>query len=192
MLKSTFITISPIILLLCFLNEDREEVKQEVQLNEIETVEVVETLPQIDKKEIQCMAMNIYHEARNESELGQVAVANVTINRASSKRFPDTICSVVYQARMSKWWKQNKNRDVPIRNACQFSWYCDGKSDVVREVKTYEEIEKLAEEVLQGLHNDNTYGSTHYHAHYVSPYWASSLVKVSQVDSHIFYTSANR
>ena len=89
---------------------------------------------------------------------------------------------------MTSWWKKERNREVPIRNACQFSWYCDGKSDKVHEINVYNKIYVIAEEVLMGLHKDNTYGSTHYHANYVDPYWASSLRKVAYVDNHIFYS----
>ena len=188
MLKSTFITISPILLTMLFASETQEE---QLVLYETEVpvkIEVIVEQPQIDVKEVTCMALNIYHEARNESVNGQIAVANVTMNRTKDSRFPDTVCKVVYQAKMSSWWKKERNKEVPIRNACQFSWYCDGKSDEVHEIDVYNKIYVIAEEVIMGLHEDNTYGSTHYHANYVDPYWASSLQKVAYVDNHIFYS----
>ena len=87
--------------------------------------------PVIDINQMHCLATNIYHEARGESDVGKIAVAHVTLNRTFSEYYPDTICDVVYQARLSRWWLENKGREVPVRNQCQFSWYCDGRSDAV-------------------------------------------------------------
>ena len=72
---------------------------------------------------LMCMALNIYHEARNQSIVGQVAVAEVVMNRVEDSRFPDTICEVVKQA------VTYKNTDKPVLHKCQFSWYCDGQKD---------------------------------------------------------------
>ena len=72
---------------------------------------------------LMCMALNIYHEARNQSMVGQVAVAEVVMNRVEDSRFPDTICEVVKQA------VTYKNTDKPVLHKCQFSWYCDGQKD---------------------------------------------------------------
>jgi spore germination cell wall hydrolase CwlJ-like protein len=73
------------------------------------------------KQETTCLAQNIYFEARDQTIKGQIAVSLVTINRLKSKRFPNTICKVVKQARY-------RNGKV-VRNKCHFSWFCDGKSD---------------------------------------------------------------
>jgi len=75
--------------------------------------------PDIDTAELDCLAKNIYHEARGESLQGKKAVANVTLNRVHSNLFPDTVCGVVYQAVHSRWWLENHNRLVPVRNMCQ-------------------------------------------------------------------------
>ena len=83
----------------------------------------------IDINEMHCLATNIYHEARGESNEGKFAVGNVTMNRVDSNRFPDSICEVVYQAEYRVNWKGDQ---VPRRHRCQFSWYCDGKSDDIR------------------------------------------------------------
>ena len=72
---------------------------------------------------LMCMALNIYHEARNQSMVGQVAVGEVVMNRVEDSRFPDTICEVVKQA------VTYKNTDKPVLHKCQFSWYCDGQKD---------------------------------------------------------------
>jgi len=134
------------------------------------------------KMQRDCLAMNIYHEARSESRLSQKAVAMVTLNRVESERYPNTVCDVIYQS-------HHDSRGNPIRNKCQFSWYCDGKSDKPKDKDTYAEIETLANELLlrYPYYEDFTEGSTMYHANYVVPYWAKNYSRVVQIDSHIFY-----
>lgn len=130
----------------------------------------------------ECLAMNIYHEARGDSRLGQRAVGYVTLNRVYDARYPNTICDVIYQAHLDA----NGN---PRRNQCQFSWFCDGKSDKPRDVAMWEEIEMLAHDVIAeyGLIEDFTEGAVMYHASYVNPYWASSYDRTVRIDTHIFY-----
>ena len=164
----------------------------EVPTVEVEAVsEVAEKAPSfydIADKETHCLATNMYFEARGESIDGKKAVAFVTLNRVESKRFPNDICSVVYQAQYSRWWKENKNRLVPVRHKCQFSWYCDGKSDSIRNTKEYESLYRLASEVIVGKHTDNTGGAEYYHAEYVYPDWRLAFNKTTKIDSHIFYS----
>ena len=81
-----------------------------------------------------CLAMNIYHEGRSDNLAGQYAVADVVLNRVESKRYPNTVCEVVYQARMKPSWK-DPDKLIPIKNKCQFSWYCDGKDDYPHEIE---------------------------------------------------------
>jgi len=138
------------------------------------------------ESEIICLAKNIYFEARGESIAGQTAVASVTLNRVKSPKFPNTVCEVVHQAKYSKWWKETHNRDVPIKNKCQFSWYCDGKSDKVHDHNAYKKIYRLAS-YLYNADIDNTSGAIYYHANYVSPYWSEHMTIVSVADTHIFY-----
>lgn len=141
-----------------------------------------------DQKQITCLATNIYFEARSEDELSQVAVAQVTVNRARSRKFPDTICEVVYQAEHSAWYLENHNRLVPKRGRCQFSWYCDGKPDAIRDEKAYEYARMIAKAVYYGEYqmivSDNT---LFYHADYVEPYWAMTMAYHDQIGAHIFY-----
>lgn len=146
-------------------------------------------LPAIDYNEIMCMSYNIYHEARNESIQGQIAVGNVTLNRVASNKFPNTVCDVVYQAKHSKWWKETHNKKVPERNKCQFSWYCDGKSDAIKEEKIFNEIVELSSDLLLGKYLDNTSGALWYHADYVKPDWANHYMKTKSIETHIFYVS---
>lgn len=133
-----------------------------------------------------CMALNIYHESRSENLAGKFAVADVVMNRVYDRRYPDSICGVVYQAELKPHWK-NPNNMVPVRNRCQFSWYCDGKSDVPVDSNTWLLSLHIARDVLQSKYGDITEGSTHYHSTSVHPYWADSLTKVVTVDQHIFY-----
>jgi len=143
---------------------------------------------QVYHREIDCLAKNIYFEARNQGVAGQVAVGAVTLNRVWDKRFPNSICEVVYQAELSRWWLEEKGKEVPLRNRCQFSWYCDGKSDEIHDQKTYGSIFRLAELMVNSNSIiDITEGATHYHADYVAPSWASSKTKTTEIEDHIFY-----
>jgi spore germination cell wall hydrolase CwlJ-like protein len=122
-----------------------------------------------------CLALNVYHEARDEPLVGQYAVAHVVLNRVQSDKYPDDVCSVVKQGY------------VKGRRDCQFSWYCDGKSDVPREERAWLKSQLIAAQVLYGEMPDISDGSTHYHATYVHPPWAKHLDKMGQIGSHIFY-----
>ena len=87
-----------------------------------------------------CLALNVYHEAKNQPFEGQVAVAQVVLNRVKDERFPNTICEVVEQGPVYESWKTRNDPTLepvywPEKNRCQFSWYCDGKSDKIRERK---------------------------------------------------------
>jgi N-acetylmuramoyl-L-alanine amidase len=146
--------------------------------------------------ELYCLAMNIYHESKSEPLAGQYAVADVTINRTLDTRYPNTVCEVVMQARMKESWKTKQYPDlpdserkyVPVRNKCQFSWYCDGKADAVRDSDAWRKAQEVAYRiVVEKKYRGITEGSTHYHADYVSPRWASSFDLVGRVGAHIFY-----
>ncbi len=132
-------------------------------------------------RDVECLALNIYHESRNESTAGQVGVAQTTLNRVESKRFPNSVCGVVYQGMY---------RDgVPVRDGCQFSWFCDGLADTPRNMRAYERSYKLAN-IMMDTGNaipDITDGSLYYHADYVSPRWSKTKIKRTRIDSHIFY-----
>ncbi|MGO9672797.1 MAG: cell wall hydrolase [Methylocella sp.] len=122
-----------------------------------------------------CLAEAIYFEARGESEEGQAAVAQVVLNRVSSGLYPPTICGVVYQ---------NRQR----RNACQFSFACDGRALRVAEPEAWRTAVRIAEEVSTGAtYLSDVGGATHYHANYVRPRWAKSLEKMDVIGRHIFY-----
>ena len=127
----------------------------------------------IVKGALLCLALNIYHEARDQSTAGQLAVAQVTINRVDSKHYPNTVCDVVYQKGTS---------------ICAFSWTCDGASDTPYEKKAWEKSQYLASMMLDDNNSiDVVNGATHYHTTSVNPYWADSLRRIKKVGDHIFY-----
>jgi N-acetylmuramoyl-L-alanine amidase len=134
-----------------------------------------------------CMAQNIYFESGNQPFSGKLAVANVTLNRVSDTQFPDTICNVVYQ---SKEWKESwlTGDMIPVRGRCQFSWYCDGRSDEPRDSVTWLESIRIADLVLGSeQYLDITDGALWYHADYIYPYWADHLERLVVIENHIFY-----
>jgi spore germination cell wall hydrolase CwlJ-like protein len=131
--------------------------------------------------EVKCLALNIYHEARNQPLVGKLAVAQVTINRVNNNRFPNSVCAVVRQG-----FYYNKS---PIINKCQFSWWCDGKSDKPKDKASWQQIQILADKIYTGFFDgiDIVKGATHYHASYVKPYWAKDKQKLIKIKNHIFY-----
>jgi N-acetylmuramoyl-L-alanine amidase len=129
-----------------------------------------------EKKQVDCLADNIYYEALGESHQGQVAVGLVTLNRVKSDIFPDTVCGVVHQ--------KTKHDD---RIVCQFSWLCENKKDK-KQTELYEAIRDVALYVYFNHHiiEDLTKGAIYYHADYVSPGW-NRLQKTTKIGRHIFY-----
>lgn len=149
--------------------------------------EAESVLVKLDPKEFECMRTNMYYEARNQkSDEAYIAVGYTVLNRVESKRYPNSICGVVQQARRD-------SNGTPIRNKCQFSWYCDGKPDVpnlanVLERRAWERAAELAAVVMRN-EVDNPIGTaTMYHATYVNPYWKSAYHKVATIETHIFYS----
>ena len=131
--------------------------------------------------EVTCLANAIYFEARGEAEKGQIAVAQVVLNRLKNPAYPKTICGVVYQ---------NKNK----RNRCQFSFACDGISDRITDKRSWALSQALARRVLNDdrtLYMASVGASTHYHATYVRPRWARSMKKMEKIGRHVFYKTKN-
>ena len=135
---------------------------------------------------LSCLAEAVYFEARSESFVAQLAVANVILQRVQSEHYPDNICDVVRQGRT---WKGK-----PVRNKCHFSYWCDGKPETIANVDAYNEAVSAAELALQGVVLIHTEGATHYHASYVTPYWAldERFSLVGQIDKHVFYIDNSR
>ncbi len=134
---------------------------------------------EVSDREKWCLATAIYFEARGEAYRGQVAVAQVVMNRVKDHRYPSTICGVVYQ---------NQSR----RNSCQFSFACDGIPEVINEREPWAQAEDIAARVLDGeLYLTEVGTATHYHATYVRPAWAPRMDKVTQIGLHVFYKFKN-
>jgi len=146
--------------------------------------------------ELFCLAQNIFHEAGTESYMGKVAVALVTLNRVRDSRYPNSVCNVVKQGPTRESWKTKKTPDpsdaefYPVRNKCQFSWYCDGKDDKIpRNARIgWKQAQEVAMYTLV-LHQFKglVEGATHYHADYVAPNWRHHLTLIGKIDRHIFY-----
>ncbi|MEM9138940.1 MAG: cell wall hydrolase [Pseudomonadota bacterium] len=130
-------------------------------------------------KEWYCLAEALYFEARGESLKGQIAVAEVILNRVDSKRYPNTICNVVQQG-------QNK------RNACQFSYNCDGRTNRINEVKVFDKLGKIAWTMMQGTHRKLTDGALYYHNTKVSPRWSRKFHRTTKIGGHIFYRPSRK
>ena len=146
--------------------------------------EKVGPLVEYESYEVKCLAMNIYHEARSENLAGKYAVADVVLNRVRDDRY---VCGVVYQGEHKPSWKDPQVL-VPKRNRCQFSWYCDGRSDEATEEDAWEESMAISYKIIQNSRfRGITEGATHYHTTFVSPYWAPTLQQVGTIGSHIFY-----
>ena len=146
--------------------------------------------------ELYCLAMNIYFEAKSEPIAGQSAVADVVLNRVNDARYPNSICEVVLQGPVRESWKTKKDPDLPkeerkfnpVKHKCQFSWYCDGKADKVRDGDAWRKAQEIAYRIVnESKFRGVTESSTHYHATYVSPKWAPQLDLVGRIGTHIFY-----
>lgn len=125
-----------------------------------------------------CLARAVYFEARGEPERGQIAVAQVILNRVFSGYYPSDICGVVYQ---------NAHRHL----ACQFTFACDKVRDVIRDSEAWERATRIAAGTLDGkLWLSDVGKSTHYHATYVQPAWARTMRKLSKIGVHMFYRPA--
>jgi len=128
-----------------------------------------------ERKQLMCLATNMYHEAKGEGDLGWLAVGMVTMNRVLSKRYPNTVCEVVYQ---------NNGR------VYQFSWAGSKKRLTKPSKELYNRIQGYA--LLIFLYHDRmhdvTEGALFFHANYVSPYWSKKMNRTVQIGNHIFYT----
>ena len=128
--------------------------------------------------EVKCLALNIYFEARSEPEAGKLAVGHVVMNRVGSKRFPGTVCDVVRQGGELR------------RYRCQFSWWCDGRSDTPRNKREWQRSSEIALAVYWCRTEDPTAGALWYHADYVKPSWRKAFKRGPQIGRHIFYSQA--
>jgi spore germination cell wall hydrolase CwlJ-like protein len=122
--------------------------------------------------ELQCLTEALYHEARGETLQGQVAVAEVILNRVQDVSFPSSVCGVVNQGN---------------GQGCQFSYTCDGKTDQMREAGAPARAAKIAKVMLDGAPRKLTDGATYFHTPAVNPSWSKRFTRTTQIGSHIFY-----
>jgi hypothetical protein len=123
---------------------------------------------------LQCLSQAVYYEAAREPELGQEAVAQVVLNRLRHPAYPKSVCGVVFQGSLRA-------------TGCQFSFTCDGSMRYAPEPAYWRRAQAVARHALAGFVMREVGSATHYHADYVAPYWAPTLVKLRQVGAHIFY-----
>ncbi len=135
--------------------------------------------PQIDARQHACLSQAIYYEARGETQRGQVAVAEVIMNRVRSNAYPNSICGVVFQG---------SHRST----GCQFTFTCDGSLGQRPRGRAWDRAQRVATAVMLGYTRPITQGATHYHTHAVNPVWNSGLVETVNVGSHVFYRFPNR
>jgi spore germination cell wall hydrolase CwlJ-like protein len=121
-----------------------------------------------DQKQIVCLAKNIYFESRNQSDLGQIAVAHVTLNRMNHKKFPNTICRVVFQK-------------------SQFSWTINGRNKQPYDKAAWDKAKHFARIMYLLPQDDPTEGSTFYHTHAVNPYWNRKMALATVIEDHKFF-----
>ncbi|PIT01041.1 hydrolase [Bradyrhizobium nitroreducens] len=156
--------------------------KGEVNADNQRTRSPAERLALDDKsraKSEKCLAEAVYFESRGEAVRGQIAVAQVVMNRVFSGKYPDTVCGAVYQ---------NKHRHL----ACQFTFACDNNADVIREPEMWERAKKIAKAMLDGqIWLPEVGKSTHYHAYWVRPSWVAEMKKMYKTGVHTFYRPRN-
>lgn len=127
------------------------------------------------ERELRCLALNVYWEARGEPLDGKFAVAAVTVNRTVHPEFPDSICGVVYQGRGQG------------RRQCQFSWACDRRTDQPRNDAAWEQSQTVAYDTLYEHVDDPTHGALYFHATRVRPQWSRTMEKTSRIGRHLYY-----
>ena len=156
------------------LSPSKAKIEQSFKLKRGEKQKVI-AARRVRLAEENCLARAICFEARSESELGQLAVARVILNRTKDPDFPKSICGVVYQGSGS-------------RNSCQFSFACDGLPDDVKQPAAWANSKRIALKAIAGEQSIRAIGSaTNYHADYVKPKWAKSMKRLVKIGRHIFY-----
>jgi spore germination cell wall hydrolase CwlJ-like protein len=128
--------------------------------------------------ELQCLALNIYHEAGAEPYIGKQAVAAVTLNRVKSSAFPTSVCGVVKQRN---------------QKSCQFSWVCQRpNAQPEKDSDAWQDALEIARKTLKGQHQDPTHGALYFHATRVKPHWSRVHKKTTRIGGHIFYKPAKK
>jgi spore germination cell wall hydrolase CwlJ-like protein len=127
-----------------------------------------------EEREIRCLALTIYYEARGEPEAGQLAVGHVVMNRTRNANFPSSVCGVVQEGGEQ-------------RNLCQFSWWCDGLSDRPKDRAALYRSLSIAEQIYLGCRADPTRGALWFHTTGVKPLWSKKFGRAQRIGDHLFY-----
>lgn len=144
------------------------------------TQAMLDTLPAATGGDnLQCLSEALYFEARGESVKGIFAVGEVILNRVDSSAYPGSVCSVINQGTGRKY-------------ACQFTYTCDGRAEVINEPAAWDRVSKIAKLLLDGAPRTLTAGATHYHTKAVSPSWARRFPRTATIGSHYFYRQPTR
>ncbi len=126
-----------------------------------------------------CLALTVYYEARSEPMVGQVAVAQVVLNRVEHTAYPSTICEVVHQG-------------GTYRHRCQFSYWCDGKPETPSDYRAWRLAKVIAQLTHDGVLTADVEDATHYHADYSSPSWRNQMHLIATIGRHFFYLCDER
>jgi len=167
----------------------------------------VETGTSVNEAELKCMAENIYFEGRAEPMVGKIAIGHVVMNRIEDERFPDTICGVVKQGPVRESWKTRQHKDLadedriyyPIKNRCQFSWWCDGQKDIIwatymngevieSNMTAWRDSIHVALFIMSGDYSmDPTDGAVfYYNPHIANPSWGRIYEETAMIGNHRF------
>ena len=130
-------------------------------------------------KHLDCLSEALYFEARGETIKGQFAVAEVIMNRVESGRYPDSVCGVINQGTGRKF-------------ACQFTYTCDGRAEIITEKSNYARLRKIAKLSMSDLPKKLTKGATHYHTTAVRPKWSRVFPRTAKIGVHLFYREPTR
>lgn len=162
--------VSPAAAILAYHDYKDRQLESNPQVFAVETPKVKSVmLAKVMPDQTECLAQNIYFEARGEGDAGMKAVANVTINRTKSDKYPSNVCSVIYQPK-------------------QFSWV--GKYSEIDDEVSYGIAKRIAKTAINGKLRDSTNGADHYHADWIKqPAWAKGMRKTTVIGKHIFYAS---
>ena len=161
-----------------------------------------------NEEQLYCMAKNIYFESRAEGYIGKIAVGHVVMNRVADKRFPNTICEVVHQGPMREAWKTRQHKDLlktervyyPVKNRCQFSWYCDGHRDMLwvtykdgtviqTNMNAWRDSVHVALSVMNKDGHDPSDGALfYYNFNIANPAWGAKYIETAIFGNHRFMT----
>ena len=168
----------------------------------------IETNKTQNEAELYCMAKNIYFESRAEGYIGKISVAHVVMNRVADDRFPNTVCEVVHQGPMRESWKTRQHKHLPqtervyypVKNRCQFSWYCDGHKDMLwvtykdgtviqNNMNAWRDSIRVALAVMNENGHDPSDGALYYYNYHIaSPAWGETFEETAIFGNHRFMT----